>query len=49
VGQKGAQARALFEKACKAGDMLACNHLGQLYQNGLGARNDIACASHPDL
>lgn len=35
-GPKGPQARALVEKTCKAGNMLACNHHGQLYQNGLG-------------
>jgi hypothetical protein len=41
AGRNGAQARAI-RKARKAGNMLACNH-GQLYQNGLGVRNDIAC------
>ena len=38
VGQKGAQARAVFENACNSGYNPGCDNLGQLLQNGLGVK-----------
>ena len=38
VGQKGAQARAVFEKACNSEYNPGCDDLGQFLQNGLGVK-----------
>lgn len=35
----------LYEKACNYGDNRACDHLGILYNNGLGVKKDIIKAN----